>query len=483
MSAKKIVIQQKLDRSDEYQELWPKTDCYTKTETDSMIQPLQKQVESANWQIGDVRGTVKNDLSDDWILCDGHIVNGVAYPGLLNYLGDSGSMLVEKTPVISYTFPKMGSYTFYPSSYGIQKCNNLYFQVGYKINSSDAAYVDLVLMYSSDLINWTGTTVGEQAWAYTSASKYGLSATIKHLNGYYICYSPVSSFIRQNIYYTTSLGSTWEYIEYSSMIITDVMYNNNTWILRNGYLYTSGDDTYTGYKIGSCSATLPDSSSTTWLSLSSSSVQALFYYNYKLYFCDNSKGRLEETQDFSQFAYYNLQEIYNEKGTLRLPISLYVFHTDSYWVMIRYVTGLSNGNYGSSSKYVCQYFCFSSDDAEMSQDTLDKMFANKYQLRLCREASIQKAISTRGFTLIDIVGDTILFTISSTLYASNLAKKTVYQCPNTYVGAVFDNSYDGYVFKSTTEATPAEIQPSTITVPTIASVDNVKYYIKGKESN
>lgn len=88
MSAKKIVIQQKLDRSDEYQELWPKTDCYTKTETDSLI---QSQLTSVDWQIGDIRSTIKNDLSDDWVLCDGSKIRTL--PELAKYVGDNGPFI------------------------------------------------------------------------------------------------------------------------------------------------------------------------------------------------------------------------------------------------------------------------------------------------------------------------------------------------------------------------------------------------------
>lgn len=58
---------------------------------------IQSELPSVDWQIGDVRTTVKNDLNDDWHLCDGSVINSSDYLELVEYLGDNGPYVTTES--------------------------------------------------------------------------------------------------------------------------------------------------------------------------------------------------------------------------------------------------------------------------------------------------------------------------------------------------------------------------------------------------
>ena len=67
--SKNIIMQQKTASG--YEELYPKTDVGQIT-----------GIKEYDWKVGDIRSTVRNDLGEKWLLCNGETIFENSYPEL-----------------------------------------------------------------------------------------------------------------------------------------------------------------------------------------------------------------------------------------------------------------------------------------------------------------------------------------------------------------------------------------------------------------
>lgn len=430
MSAKKIVIQQKLDRSDEYQELWPKTDCYTKTETDSMIQPLQNAV----WQIGDVRGTVKNDLSDDWILCDGRYANLNTFPKLGSYLETQENIISTET-AFSYSLPN----GFSPSSGTFAKCNGWYIWSG-TILESGKYY--MAVAYTLDLETWNVSKLSTSA--YSSLPQV---PRVQYVNGYYyICqgvnYSTDTIFYR--FYYASSLDS-WHSADFSgeSVSIIQLAYGDGKWVLTtksySGSYYVCTTEEPSSFSRQSTVSSLSwvgivwDQQK--WFLLNASTTPVLLVFN----------DILDPTQ-YTQYTYTRTD----------YTSFCYLFNGSNYFFILEY--DYNNKQYFTNLRRIKK--------EDMSEEGSSYLVSVKYG-------------NETGFRVIGNIGESVfVYYIGQIIHRDiSTGSKSI-----DAIGLALEDNEGAVCFTSSSAAFCQFIKDG-VAIPTIASVDNVKYYIKGKESN
>ena len=202
---------QQLQSNGTYNELWPKTDCYTKEETNTLI---QNQTSSVDWQIGDIRGTVKNDLSNNWLLCDNNVIDGEKYPVLQEYLGGNlGVNLIVQSSNNSFVLPN----GFATNAGQIVIVNNQYLWGGYYQEGSQ--YYPAIA-YSSDLNTWNVAKLTASGY-YTSDS---VIYKIKYLNNIYVAIDT-----NYRMYFSNTLSTRW--VQSTLQYCQDIDYYNGIWAL------------------------------------------------------------------------------------------------------------------------------------------------------------------------------------------------------------------------------------------------------------
>ena len=435
MSAKKIVIQQKLERSEEYQELWPKTDCYTKTETDSIAQDIRASVQSlmqtADWQIGDIRGTVKNDLSNNWLLCDGSTRNGNDYPVLLQYLGSSGETFVNLGQIGTYSLPTDITY----SKGWIVKVNNIYV-IGGTESSTNAK-----IAYSSDLNSWTEVTVLKGSTFLRMYKVY----KIKYVNGYYFAGVWESS---SNEYtYISSDLNTWTMAKYGNsapLRYMDVQYYNGVWYLADGsqkLFYSSNP--LSGFSYYSYSNYVYSllRYNDIWAILAYKEETSDKYYSINILTGTDLNGSLSTTLLNYQTVGYS---------TSRYKV-IHLARTNSQWVLCR-----------EDSDTDSLYHWYFSNNAAISADMFNS-------------SSI-----TSDTDVFESFGNQVLLpTVTITSSQSTVRDANEYYLAKENATTFLSFSRGA----NTGTVTRWQVYIDTITLPTIASAGKVNYYIKAKESD
>lgn len=177
---------QQLQSDGSYNELYPKTDAYTKEEIDYK---LLNQI-----KVGDILYTVRKEVPDNFLLCNGDIINGENYPSLLEQyenISVEGKIVASDQEVVaSSAFMFFGDGVYYNGNYvfaGYNGSRYLSIAYGESLSSLAVKQIDSVktasarmmvkkdgvcvicitpngtgiyyAYYSSDLINWTVSTI------------------------------------------------------------------------------------------------------------------------------------------------------------------------------------------------------------------------------------------------------------------------------------------------------------------------------------
>ena len=165
--------------------------------------------------VGTIKTTVRTDLGDKWLLCNGAIVDPATYPELCALLPSSDP---RENWVVAENFPTDTNTNNIKAVY-----DNGYYVAWISSDNTNGQY-----MYATSL-NGPWTT----AYVLTSGSTFSI-ANIKYLNGYWIiCGRITNATGRDTIYYATSLNGTWTLKRLgtdTNTYINDIMYRNGSYI-------------------------------------------------------------------------------------------------------------------------------------------------------------------------------------------------------------------------------------------------------------
>lgn len=170
MSVEKIVIQQQ-QTDGSYNELWPKTNSYTKEESNQLY----------DYKIGDIKCTTR-EKSLNWLECNGKSIDGEEYPELTSILGDIGpSMNIQNLSVLEGE--NLIANTPPLSCYGDGK-----WVVAYLVDSNDRGI--LRIKYSSSL---NGPWTTKDIWTSYSPAYYCVLNSLTFGNGYWVIAGAISN--------------------------------------------------------------------------------------------------------------------------------------------------------------------------------------------------------------------------------------------------------------------------------------------------
>lgn len=210
---------QQLQSNGTYNELWPKTDCYTKEETNVLVS-------SIDWQVGDVRGTVKNDLSNDWLLCDGYYHDSSSYPILRNYVTNYNGTAQETNDYYDFSLPN--NFQIYRKSF--LQSNFLWDGTNYLLGGyfEDSSTSYAAIAYTKDFKTWNVSTVATK-------NKYRIFSVVGiwYENDYYFArvYSYQNNYDR--VWYTKDLTASWTEIDINveqNLGFSVCGFHNNNWV-------------------------------------------------------------------------------------------------------------------------------------------------------------------------------------------------------------------------------------------------------------
>ncbi|MGM9640560.1 MAG: hypothetical protein ACI3V3_04265 [Faecousia sp.] len=174
-------------------------------------------------KVGDILKTVRTDLGDKWLLCNGEIFDKESYPELsaikkLNPL-DTFSDLSESLGTSSSDYPHDAIYA------------NGYYVIVFR--NSDTS--ELFVMVSQDLVSWSKKTLADTS--LTSITY----PYIEYENGEFLVFGPNSSIKAYNFLYHSSdpLGE-WNYVEFAHGISTNTLHDVTGMAYGNGYYVMLG---------------------------------------------------------------------------------------------------------------------------------------------------------------------------------------------------------------------------------------------------
>lgn len=151
-------------------------------------------------KIGDIIETMRSDLSDDWLLCNGMPYNQETYPDLLSVMG-------KRTAEDNWVFDAAGT-----SMTTAEKvaAGNGYWVVSHYVSANSYVY------YSTSLSG---------PWTLKLVSTAGYFTSLKFVNGYF------TATVNDVIYYTADPSGTWSAVTVSSgSALADVAYGNGNWV-------------------------------------------------------------------------------------------------------------------------------------------------------------------------------------------------------------------------------------------------------------
>lgn len=170
--------------------------------------------------VGTIQTTVRTDLGDNWMLCDGSSFDPTEYPDLANVLNQDA--IVSKKPAVLTTGAKMDALVY-----------------------NDGYYVGAGFSSSGTYIFYTDNISSGSYWTSVKLISSSLSiAKLRYINGFYILITFVnSSPYTVSIWYTNNIKGSW-----SQKIITtnlpvnylfrgqgaDIAYFNNEYCLCIG---------------------------------------------------------------------------------------------------------------------------------------------------------------------------------------------------------------------------------------------------------
>lgn len=170
-----------------------------------------KTTEASTFEVGDIITTVRKDLDDSWLYCNGDTIGENDYPALSNKLGGipnitSGFSYVDLSQYLSDCFSAI-----YADGY--------YVACGYY---DDGTIYTSRYIYSTDLVNWT---IVDLETISRSTGGWSTARIIKYINGYWIIGG-------QSAVYTNSLmhyPCFWYGKDITNLTYNRINYNGGTY--------------------------------------------------------------------------------------------------------------------------------------------------------------------------------------------------------------------------------------------------------------
>ena len=211
------------------------------------------------YQVGHILSTMRTDLSDDWLLCDGSSFSQTTYRGLSSFLPAYPNSTFESISS-SHSFNSVA----YGNGYWVATGNSgTYYAtnpfstwtwvtgyIGNSITYENGYWV--IVSYSGDLYYATDPTGTWTTKKVTSESLYGIA----YGNGYWVAVGDNGMTTGTGtLYYATNLSGTWVRNAQSNARFRDVIYGNGYWVAVgvNGIVYHTTNPTgaWTHYLFGS----------------------------------------------------------------------------------------------------------------------------------------------------------------------------------------------------------------------------------------
>lgn len=192
------------------------------TVVDTILSAIPEKVGA---QVGDIRSTVKNDLDDTWLLCNGATVQRTDYPELAKYFPKDFGGKQTKTQVIRTN-------SFGTRFTGLAIIDGNYVAVGYRYSmDNDTTWKDVIISYRP-VDNPSATWTTKVLWKVRSDSlgSYDYGPSIAHGNGY-IVVGGVSGSKSGTIAYATSVNGTWKSLTVFSGRIYSTRFLNNEFVV------------------------------------------------------------------------------------------------------------------------------------------------------------------------------------------------------------------------------------------------------------
>lgn len=117
--------------------------------------PKITAMQDNQWEVGDLRYTTKNDLSEKWLKCDGSVYNSSDYPRLEKYLNFNNIYMVPKNTLSIPAYAGLHDNTITASAMAY------YNQIYYVVYTN---YYQCVVGYGNDLNNLTFKTLSTSAY-------------------------------------------------------------------------------------------------------------------------------------------------------------------------------------------------------------------------------------------------------------------------------------------------------------------------------
>lgn len=198
---------------------------------------FQKLGKKEAFEVGDTLTTVRTDLGDKWLLCNGEYVATEDYPLLKKF---------PSPPKIDY----YGTISF-DSNGSVAYGNGTWVAVGYMEANNTSSQYPYIFTATDPAGTWTGKQIGTVA-TYLTGITYGNGMWVvtgrRAVSGYNPC-----------IFTATDPTGTWteKQIDSKQYSIEDVAYGNGVWVAvgvntnRYPYIYTTTDPegTWTGQQI------------------------------------------------------------------------------------------------------------------------------------------------------------------------------------------------------------------------------------------
>lgn len=189
---------------------------------------------SGGEKIGDIKSTIRTDLGDNWVLCNGACVSKSEYPDIRAMLDAN----LDINNLSSYLFSNTGI-TGIIGGNNTSYCHSAVLHVNgcYYIASYVSGY--LYIYYSFDITSWKSINTG--IVLNSSASIFGF----KYLNNNFIIYGDGYNDERSYYVYASDINGTWTKKVLNGSGLDDVQYIDGKYIFV-GFLGTSSNNYPTG---------------------------------------------------------------------------------------------------------------------------------------------------------------------------------------------------------------------------------------------
>lgn len=224
MSIKNIVIEQYNGSS--FDEIYPQTSV---EQVQGFTEAVYALGADATYKVGDVLSSIRTNLGNKWLLCNGQIIDAEEYPELYELSKNNNK----------YLNIDMGIYSGGNSAINCEYVNGQYFITNAEINPANNKELGIKIVYG-DGIAFSNPKViyYNVAGSDSDSNATYQSISVKYGNGQYAFMVRTQNYY-YGVYYTSNLEQDWTYKAYGTGVPSDgsyetpngLMYVNNKWFL------------------------------------------------------------------------------------------------------------------------------------------------------------------------------------------------------------------------------------------------------------